>query len=496
MYARLHHRGSKLDPRSDLRSTQKTVAPFEFRAGLEIEMKFISRSAAIVYKCRRGRGDMKQALTPAAAGARGAQKDVPWTATETGCKAAFDIEIKEQTEAIVELQNRDTLKLDIPHGSNCMPYLLTPAEVAAAKRLACSPHTKTKRAQSPVWSLPDFRKWESCRMIPLAGGFLSGISPFPQPLRSGAASFSHRFTLIGSQDLVRTYVSNIHPSWSKTKHDSSDLTSFCIEEGGRGRAKRAIASLRKCPFLSYGMTVTYCLVSKLAFIGIRLEASYLQDDFRSSLLQPDAILHSTIYHLLESSRKCAFEMISQTVKDYGEGQKKRNEVGYGRLEMSEVKIYTRKTWRREIGAFCSHLVETRRTQTEMGYTVEELAGIVFVQRASAHMGTAGQPKGCIGPRIRRRDIQRLRETGQLGPQFHEPRWETELVGGHMTLKTQCSIAHLIGPHLLPRHLIAPAYRVFLRDILPELPEDAPLAVRQHVWVQHNGAPAHFTAGAR
>ncbi|KAJ8877657.1 hypothetical protein PR048_022112 [Dryococelus australis] len=40
--ARLHHRGSKLDPRSDLRVTQKTVAPFEFRAGLEIEMKFIS----------------------------------------------------------------------------------------------------------------------------------------------------------------------------------------------------------------------------------------------------------------------------------------------------------------------------------------------------------------------------------------------------------------------------------------------------------------------
>ncbi|KAJ8878514.1 hypothetical protein PR048_019092 [Dryococelus australis] len=38
-YARLHHRGSELDPRSYLRSTQKTVAPFEFRAGLEIEMK-------------------------------------------------------------------------------------------------------------------------------------------------------------------------------------------------------------------------------------------------------------------------------------------------------------------------------------------------------------------------------------------------------------------------------------------------------------------------
>ncbi|KAJ8878606.1 hypothetical protein PR048_019187 [Dryococelus australis] len=38
----LHHRGSKLDLRSDLRSTLKTVAPFEFRAGLEIEIKLIS----------------------------------------------------------------------------------------------------------------------------------------------------------------------------------------------------------------------------------------------------------------------------------------------------------------------------------------------------------------------------------------------------------------------------------------------------------------------
>ncbi|KAJ8866267.1 hypothetical protein PR048_032110 [Dryococelus australis] len=43
-YARLYNRGSKLDPRSDLRSTQKTVAPFEFRAELEIEIKFISNS--------------------------------------------------------------------------------------------------------------------------------------------------------------------------------------------------------------------------------------------------------------------------------------------------------------------------------------------------------------------------------------------------------------------------------------------------------------------
>ncbi|KAJ8867380.1 hypothetical protein PR048_031181 [Dryococelus australis] len=38
----LLHRGSKLDLRLYLRSTQKTVAPFEFRAGLEIEIKLVS----------------------------------------------------------------------------------------------------------------------------------------------------------------------------------------------------------------------------------------------------------------------------------------------------------------------------------------------------------------------------------------------------------------------------------------------------------------------
>ncbi|KAJ8890730.1 hypothetical protein PR048_010239 [Dryococelus australis] len=41
-HARLHNLDSKLSQRSNLRSTQKTVAPFEFRTGLEIEMKFIS----------------------------------------------------------------------------------------------------------------------------------------------------------------------------------------------------------------------------------------------------------------------------------------------------------------------------------------------------------------------------------------------------------------------------------------------------------------------
>ncbi|KAJ8893863.1 hypothetical protein PR048_006464 [Dryococelus australis] len=48
-----------------------------------------------------------------------------------------------------------------------------------AERLARSPPTKVKWAQYPARS-PDFRKWKSCRMMPLVGGFFSGILCFPQ----------------------------------------------------------------------------------------------------------------------------------------------------------------------------------------------------------------------------------------------------------------------------------------------------------------------------
>ncbi|KAJ8874302.1 hypothetical protein PR048_025148 [Dryococelus australis] len=45
-------------------------------------------------------------------------------------------------------------------------------------RLACSLPAKANRAQSPDGSIPDFRKWESCRTMPLVGGFFSGIFHF------------------------------------------------------------------------------------------------------------------------------------------------------------------------------------------------------------------------------------------------------------------------------------------------------------------------------
>ncbi|KAJ8870835.1 hypothetical protein PR048_027134 [Dryococelus australis] len=50
-----------------------------------------------------------------------------------------------------------------------------------AEWLACTPPTKENRVQSPE-GLPDFRKWESCRTIPLANGlFFLRISRFPRP---------------------------------------------------------------------------------------------------------------------------------------------------------------------------------------------------------------------------------------------------------------------------------------------------------------------------
>ncbi|KAJ8879833.1 hypothetical protein PR048_020450 [Dryococelus australis] len=51
-----------------------------------------------------------------------------------------------------------------------------------------SPPTKANRVQSPAGS-PDFRKWESCRAVPLVGGFSRGSS-FPPPLNSSTSSYS------------------------------------------------------------------------------------------------------------------------------------------------------------------------------------------------------------------------------------------------------------------------------------------------------------------
>ncbi|KAJ8865991.1 hypothetical protein PR048_033515 [Dryococelus australis] len=54
--------------------------------------------------------------------------------------------------------------------------------------------------QSPAGS-PDFRKWESCKMVPLVGGFFSGISRFPTHSFQRHSVFTS-VILIGPQDLA------------------------------------------------------------------------------------------------------------------------------------------------------------------------------------------------------------------------------------------------------------------------------------------------------
>ncbi|KAJ8871720.1 hypothetical protein PR048_028053 [Dryococelus australis] len=60
--------------------------------------------------------------------------------------------------------------------------------------------TKANRVQSPAGS-PDFRKWESCRTMPLVGGFPRGSPVSPAPLFRCRSIFTS-ITLIGSEDLA------------------------------------------------------------------------------------------------------------------------------------------------------------------------------------------------------------------------------------------------------------------------------------------------------
>ncbi|KAJ8875229.1 hypothetical protein PR048_023124 [Dryococelus australis] len=83
-----------------------------------------------------------------------------------------------------------------------------------ACRAACSSPTKADRVQSPAGPLPDFRKRESCRTMPLVGGFSRAL-PFPSALHSAAAPLSPHFTFIGSQDLVvkSPQISQLNPNF-------------------------------------------------------------------------------------------------------------------------------------------------------------------------------------------------------------------------------------------------------------------------------------------
>lgn len=55
---------------------------------------------------------------------------------------------------------------------------------------------------------------------------------------------------------------------------------------------------------------------------------------------------------------------------------------------------------------------------------------------------------------------------------------------------------LIGPYLLPNRLNGRTYVIFLEEVLPELLDSVPVAVRNTMWFQHDGAPSHFCNNVR
>jgi len=67
-----------------------------------------------------------------------------------------------------------------------------------------------------------------------------------------------------------------------------------------------------------------------------------------------------------------------------------------------------------------------------------------------------------------------------------------------TVNVWCGIIgnKLIGPHIIEGNLNGPKYRDILENELPILLEDLSLEIRQNMWFQHDGCPAHYSVGAR
>ncbi|GBM44367.1 hypothetical protein AVEN_185669-1 [Araneus ventricosus] len=51
-------------------------------------------------------------------------------------------------------------------------------------------------------------------------------------------------------------------------------------------------------------------------------------------------------------------------------------------------------------------------------------------------------------------------------------------------------------YLLPKRLSGQCYLIFLERVLPELLQDVPIAIRNQMWLQHDGATAHFSIDVR
>lgn len=75
------------------------------------------------------------------------------------------------------------------------------------------------------------------------------------------------------------------------------------------------------------------------------------------------------------------------------------------------------------------------------------------------------------------------------PSRHQQRFSLNVWGGIIN-------DFVIGPFFLPGRLTGAVYRQFLENNLPLLIEHVPQEIRGAMWLQHDGAPAHFSRVAR
>ena len=80
-----------------------------------------------------------------------------------------------------------------------------------------------------------------------------------------------------------------------------------------------------------------------------------------------------------------------------------------------------------------------------------------------------------------------------------PRWMRNVPFQHpWSVNCWCSIVgdHVIAPHFFEGRLTEQVFVNFLQNVMLQLMDDAPLHVRMNMWMQHDGAPPHYSLCSR
>ncbi|KAJ8897937.1 hypothetical protein PR048_003295 [Dryococelus australis] len=130
-----------------------------------------------------------------------------------GCHYVVNHSIQHQVRNVYNYQFVYEGKL----GSGAHSNIAQVHGAAVTERLAFSHPAKAGRVQCPAASLPDIRMWESCRTMPLVGGFSRG-SPVSPALLFWRFSIVTIINLICSQDLAVKSRRNLWTHSQSTAH--------------------------------------------------------------------------------------------------------------------------------------------------------------------------------------------------------------------------------------------------------------------------------------